>query len=81
MNAVVSARKNGGSLFYRTPGCAEAVRRGWLELIMSTSRVSTGGGMGRLNLTRYERKYGWIDRQWKVTETAPVGTEAMADIE
>lgn len=70
MNAVNAARSNGGSLFRRVKGCAEAVKLGWMKIETSRSRLSIGQ---RANVSRYERLYGWVDREWKLTERAPVG--------
>jgi len=70
MNAVDAAKANGGRLFTRVAGCADAVQLGWLELLTSTGKVSTGG-MGSLNLTTYEKRYGWVCREWRLTDKAP----------
>lgn len=69
MQAVEAARANGGSLFTRVAGCAEAVRCGWLELLTSRGRVSVGSR--GTELSSFEKRNGWIDREWRLTDRAP----------
>jgi hypothetical protein len=75
--AVEAARKNGGVLFHRVAGCAAAVDLGWLEVSSHRNKVSVGGGRV-CGLSRYERLYGWLTFEWKVTDKAPVLSEGGA---